>query len=631
MVQTFIYMNRLLKVCALILSLAATGNNSLKAQSVAINTDGSVASSSAMLDVKSISKGLLVPRMSSNQRSRITAPAPGLLVYDTDTKSFWYYNGASWSGFAAGPPSWLLAGNSGNTSNNFIGTLDKQPLRFRVNNNLAGAIDTSNNIFLGIGSGLVNTSGNGNTAAGHGAMYANISGIYNTAAGYQSLYRNTSGYYNVAVGTRALNSNTNADYNVAVGSYALSSQSYNGGGTNWISGNVAIGANALLSNNPTAATNGINNTATGYAALENNSTGHENTATGNIALFSNNTGKSNTASGYAALFSNQDGNNNTATGQATLYSNIDGSSNTATGFAALTSNTKGDYNTATGANSLLNNTRGVHNTAIGYSALYFNTTATGNIALGSFALQNQAYSNTGVPYPAGNTAIGFNALNLNNPTSSAAGVFNTAVGYNAMLANVSGSFNTSAGYAAGPAAGTFSNTSCIGNGATATGSNQFVLGNNAVTQLYCYGAYAATTANAPNLTVLSTGQIVRSTSSRRYKKDIVPLDINTAAIYKLMPVSYGSYTDDDRHFGLIAEDVAEIIPELASYAKEKDVVKGSSSEKLIPDAVQYSLLSVLLLKELQQHEQTIKEMQVTIKKMQQQLDDQQARAKKSRK
>ena len=70
---------------------------SLSAQ-VAINTDGSSASASAMLHIKSTDKGLLIPSMTSAQRAAISSPSDGLIVYDTDTKTIWSYNitTASW-------------------------------------------------------------------------------------------------------------------------------------------------------------------------------------------------------------------------------------------------------------------------------------------------------------------------------------------------------------------------------------------------------------------------------------------------------------------------------------------------------------------------------------------------------
>jgi len=67
------------------------------AQNVAITDDaGYSANSSAMLDVKSTAKGLLIPRMTTAQRNAIASPADGLLVYDTDTHSIWNYKSDDW-------------------------------------------------------------------------------------------------------------------------------------------------------------------------------------------------------------------------------------------------------------------------------------------------------------------------------------------------------------------------------------------------------------------------------------------------------------------------------------------------------------------------------------------------------
>ena len=63
---------------------------------VSINTDGSQPDSSSVLDIKSTTKGMLIPRMSSSQRNAISTPATGLLVYDNDSHNFWYYNGFGW-------------------------------------------------------------------------------------------------------------------------------------------------------------------------------------------------------------------------------------------------------------------------------------------------------------------------------------------------------------------------------------------------------------------------------------------------------------------------------------------------------------------------------------------------------
>ncbi len=73
-------------------------SNSLAAQ-VAINTDGNSADGSAMLEVKSTNKGLLPPRMTEAQTDGISSPAAGLLIFQTDeTTGYYYYTGTDWIG-----------------------------------------------------------------------------------------------------------------------------------------------------------------------------------------------------------------------------------------------------------------------------------------------------------------------------------------------------------------------------------------------------------------------------------------------------------------------------------------------------------------------------------------------------
>ncbi|MBE0638811.1 MAG: hypothetical protein IH598_09845 [Bacteroidales bacterium] len=83
----------------LIVLLIALGFN-LNAQ-VAVTTDGSSADPSAMLDIKSTDKGLLIPRMTEAERDDIVTPAEGLMIYQTDgTEGFYYFNGTSWKAVA---------------------------------------------------------------------------------------------------------------------------------------------------------------------------------------------------------------------------------------------------------------------------------------------------------------------------------------------------------------------------------------------------------------------------------------------------------------------------------------------------------------------------------------------------
>ncbi|MEO6539858.1 MAG: hypothetical protein ABIN74_02660, partial [Ferruginibacter sp.] len=76
----------------LLLSITVLLSHFSTAQSFAINTDGSAASNSAMLDIKSTTKGILIPRLTTAQRNAIASPANGLMVFDVTTGSFWYFN-----------------------------------------------------------------------------------------------------------------------------------------------------------------------------------------------------------------------------------------------------------------------------------------------------------------------------------------------------------------------------------------------------------------------------------------------------------------------------------------------------------------------------------------------------------
>ena len=81
---------------------------------VGINNDNSVPDASAMLDVKSDSKGILVPRMTSSQRTQINNAAAGLLVFDITTESFWFKDGMAWVELVSGNISTLTDADGDN-------------------------------------------------------------------------------------------------------------------------------------------------------------------------------------------------------------------------------------------------------------------------------------------------------------------------------------------------------------------------------------------------------------------------------------------------------------------------------------------------------------------------------------
>jgi hypothetical protein len=168
------------------------------AQSVAINTDGSPANNSSILDIKSSSKGILVPRMTTVQRNAIASPANGLLVYDTNSNSFWFYNGSTWTNISTGSGNgtlWSITGNSGtNPSNNFIGTTDNQPIKFKVNNLRYGLMHPNGSLYWGNDAGL-NSTGYSNVALGTKALFNNTTGSNLVAIGDSALFYN--GFGNV--------------------------------------------------------------------------------------------------------------------------------------------------------------------------------------------------------------------------------------------------------------------------------------------------------------------------------------------------------------------------------------------------------------------------------------------------
>jgi len=106
--------------------------------------------SSSMLDVTSTTKGMLIPRMTQAQKTAIATPSTGLLIYQTDgATGFYFYNGVSWQQFSAGS-SWSLTGNSGTTpATNQLGTTDAQPLIFKSNNAETLRVLSNGNVIKG--------------------------------------------------------------------------------------------------------------------------------------------------------------------------------------------------------------------------------------------------------------------------------------------------------------------------------------------------------------------------------------------------------------------------------------------------------------------------------------------------
>lgn len=201
---------------------------------------------SAILDLSSTNKGLLMPRVTLQQRNSIQNPANGLIVYQTDMLSgFYYYDGKDWKSVGsetaqnsvADAVNWGLTGNAGTSAaTNFIGTTDNVPFVLKTNNVQSGKIDpVSFNLALGyqallnattadnntaIGKGALKTisnAGGGNLAVGALAMENSGAAIQNVGIGEAALQNNGTGLRNTAVGRGALQNSGNSQYNIALG------------------------------------------------------------------------------------------------------------------------------------------------------------------------------------------------------------------------------------------------------------------------------------------------------------------------------------------------------------------------------------------------------------------------------
>jgi trimeric autotransporter adhesin len=427
----------------------------------------------------------------------------------------------------------------------------------------------------------------------------------NTAAGQDALFSLNSGGYNTALGWSSLRSDTTNSFN------------------------TAIGAGALFAN----AADG--NTATGTAALLSNTTGAENTANGAFALVSNTTGGYNTAGGFQSLFSNTTGNYNTAYGDQALLNNTVGADNTAIGRLTLAANTTGIYNTATGSGALSNNTEGVNNTASGFHALFYNTTGAGNTAGGFYALHENTTGGANTAYGQGtlqnnttglnNTAVGYGALNTNNAS------WNTAIGLNALAATTTGGENTATGanalhfnttgfrnVAIGSAALHFNTAGShnvglgyIAGGQQHTGSRNVYIGydmqgvDGENDSCYISSIFGQTSSGGSPVYINSAGKLGTTTSSRRFKEDIKPMNDASEALFALKPVTFRYKKEIDSQgipqFGLIAEEVEKVNPDLVVRDKEGKV-----------NSVRYEQINAMLLNEFLKEHKKVEQQQATI-------------------
>jgi Chaperone of endosialidase len=198
-----------------------------------------------------------------------------------------------------------------------------------------------------------------------------------------------------------------------------------------------------------------------------------------------------------------------------------------------------------------------------------------------------------------NTANGISALSRN-----IRGNFNIADGYHALFNNTTGSNNTALGVGAGVNLTTGNNNIDIGAGVGG------VAGESNVTRIRNIGSTAQ--ANGIFVTVGAGGKLGFQVSSRRYKDNIKPMDKASEALFALKPVSfrYKQEIDPARSpdFGLIAEDVATVNPDLVARDEEGKIV-----------TVRYQAVNAMLLNEFLKEHGQVQELKGTVAQQQEQI------------
>ena len=328
--------------------------------------------------------------------------------------------------------------------------------------------------------------------------------------------------------------------------------------------------------------------------------GSGNTVVGFTNAHATNTGTNNTFVGAAAGTSNNTGARNTFVGSQAGQANNTGVNNTFVGWLAGTANNLGASNTFTGLRAGQSNLGGNFNDFYGVLAGSANTVGTANNFIGHLA--------------------GGGNVNGNN---------NIFIGESAGQFNVSGSGNVYLGTQAGQLAGGNNNIDILNQGVAGDNNTIRIGGNNGIgyppqTDTYVLGIWGSAAGGASDVVCVdANGKLWGAPfhadctlSSRRFKDQIVDMGDSTSKLLQLRPVTffYKPQYDDGSHalqFGLIAEEVAKVYPEMVAYDKDGQ-----------PYTVKYQMLTPMLLNELQKQHTVVAAQQDELQTQLQQIKTQ---------
>jgi hypothetical protein len=175
--------------------------------------------------------------------------------------------------------------------------------------------------------------------------------------------------------------------------------------------------------------------------------------------------------------------------------------------------------------------------------------------------------------------------------SNTTGNFNTANGVGALNLNTTGSNNIALGRGAGTNVTTADNVICIG-----------ASGENVSNSCYIGSIFSQLSSGGTGVFINSAGKLGTTTSSRRFKDDIKPMDKASEVILALKPVIFHYKKDIDPQgapqFGLVAEDVENVNPDL--------VVRDGDGKV---NTVRYEAVNAMLLNEFLKEHRTVQELQ----------------------
>jgi len=262
---------------------------------VGVNT--STVDASAVFEILHSSKGLLIPRMTSGQRNAIPSPANGLLVYETNSRSFWNYNNG-WIQIIFNNNDQTGLGDSDGdirilteftTDNDQIRFYQQGTEYFRMNRKRLEVVNNGNSIFLGDSAGFMdNKTNNLNVFVGTRSGKETVNGVRNVAIGYESLLSNINQSDVVAIGYSAGRGFESVRRSVVIGSNNTALNTTQDFMT-------TIGHDIMPSH-----TARNNNAAIGVFALGSSTNTRSNIVVGNQSLSQNVSGGFNVALGYKA-------------------------------------------------------------------------------------------------------------------------------------------------------------------------------------------------------------------------------------------------------------------------------------------------------------------------------------------